>query len=92
MPAGEAGLTLRDLAAEGFPGSAQRREELALGKAGTVYLCHPFFVHAAQRYREKSPCFMAQPRLPPRERISLFRRGGGYSPVEQAIRHATSGL
>lgn len=89
-PAGEAGLTLRDLAADGFAGSAQRREELAVGKAGTVYLCHPFLVHAAQRHRGTSPRFMAQPPLIPREPIRLFRHDGAYSPVEQAIRNAIS--
>jgi len=84
-PAGEAGLTLRELAADGFGGSAQRREELALGKAGTVYLCHPFLVHAAQRHQGTAPRFMAQPPLMPREPISLYRTDGDYSPVEQAI-------
>lgn len=91
-PAGEAGLTLRELAADGFAGSAQRREELAMGKAGTVYLCHPFLVHAAQRHRGTAPRFMAQPPLMPREPISLWRRDGDHSPVEQAILNALSRL
>ncbi|MES2290286.1 MAG: phytanoyl-CoA dioxygenase family protein [Pseudomonadota bacterium] len=89
-PAGEAGLTLRDLAADGFASSAERREELALGNAGIVYLCHPFVVHAAQRHRGTAPRFMAQPPLMPREPISLHRQDGGYSPVEQAIVDAIS--
>ncbi len=89
-PAGEAGLTLRELAAAGFAGSAHRREALALGKAGTVYLCHPFLVHAAQRHRGTAPRFMAQPPLLPREPISLCRRDGDYSPVEEAILNAIS--
>lgn len=84
-PAGEAGLTLRELAADGFAGSAHRREALALGKAGSVYLCHPFLVHAAQRHRGTAPRFMAQPPLLPREPISLCRHDGDCSPVEQAI-------
>ncbi|WP_206376816.1 phytanoyl-CoA dioxygenase family protein [Sphingomonas sp. G-3-2-10] len=90
-PAGDAGLTLRELAADGFAGSAHRREELALGKAGTVYLCHPFLVHAAQRHRGTTPRFMAQPPLMPREPVSLCRPDGDYSPVEQAILNAISG-
>lgn len=90
-PAGEAGLTLRELAADGFAGSAGRREELALGKAGTVYLCHPFVVHAAQRHRGTAPRFMAQPPLMPREPLSLSRPEGAHSPVEQAILNALSG-
>lgn len=89
-PAGEAGLTLRELAADAFAGSASRPEELAVGKAGTVYLCHPFLVHAAQPHRGTSPRFMAQPPLMPREPISLFRQDGNYSPVEWAILNAIS--
>lgn len=89
-PAGAAGLRLRELAAGGFAGSAHRREELAVGTAGTVYLCHPFLVHAAQPHRGKTPRFMAQPPLMPREPISLSRTDGDYSPVERAILDAIS--
>jgi hypothetical protein len=89
-PAGEDGLTLRELAADGFAGSAHRREELAVGTAGTVYLCHPFLVHGAQRHRGAVPRFMAQPPLMPREPISLCRKDGDYSPVELAILKAIS--
>ncbi|TAJ74119.1 MAG: phytanoyl-CoA dioxygenase [Sphingobium sp.] len=84
-PAGEAGLTLRELAADGFAGSASRPEALAVGEAGTVYLCHPFLVHAAQRHRGTAPRFLAQPPLLPREPICLSRPTGDYSPVERAI-------
>ncbi|HEY5760669.1 MAG TPA: phytanoyl-CoA dioxygenase family protein [Steroidobacter sp.] len=84
-PAGEAGLTLRELAADGFATSANRPEVLAVGEAGTVYLCHPFLVHAAQPHRGQNPRFMAQPPLLPREAISLHRDDGQYSPVEQAV-------
>lgn len=84
-PAGEAGLTLRELAAGDFGGSAGRKEALAVGEAGTVYLCHPFLVHAAQPHRGTAPRFMAQPPLMPREPITLHRPDGDYSPVEQAI-------
>lgn len=65
-PAGEAGLSLRELAADGFACSAGRPEILATGEAGTVYLCHPFLVHAAQSHRGKEPRFLAQPPLLPR--------------------------
>ena len=90
-PAGEPGLSLRELAADGFAGSAHRREVLATGEAGTVYLCHPFLVHAAQPHRGTAPRFMAQPPLLPREPLSLCRAEGDYSPVEQAILEAISG-
>lgn len=87
-PAGEAGLSLRELAADGFAASAQRREVSAVGAAGTVYLCHPFLVHAAQPHRGSNPRFLAQPPLLPREPLCLDRASGEHSPVEQAIRNA----
>ena len=43
-PAGDAGRSLRELAADGFAGTAHCREVTASGAAGTVYLCHPFLV------------------------------------------------
>jgi hypothetical protein len=87
-PAGEKGMTLRELAADGFAGSAGRQEVLAIGQAGTVYLCHPLIVHSAQAHHGATPRFMAQPPLLPREPITLQRQDGRYSPVEQAIRQA----
>ena len=87
-PAGEAGLTLRELAADGFAGTAHCPEVAATGPAGTVYLCHPFLVHAAQPHRGTRPRFMAQPPLLPAEPLQLDRQDGTYSPVETAIRLA----
>lgn len=87
-PAGEAGLTLRELAADGFARSAHRREVLATGPAGTVYLCHPFLVHAAQAHRGTRPRFLAQPPLLPAEDQPPERAEGDSSPVERAIRLA----
>ena len=83
-PAGGAGLSLRELAADGFAESAHRREMLATGEAGTVYLCHPFLVHAAQPHRGRAPRFMAQPPLLPRNDDAI--RDDGCSPVEMAVR------
>jgi hypothetical protein len=59
---------------------------LATGPAGTVYLCHPFLIHAAQPHRGSTPRFMAQPPLYPAEPVTLERPDGAYSPVELAIR------
>jgi len=87
-PAGEAGLSLRELAGDGFAGSAGRDEVLATGQAGTVYLCHPFLVHSAQPHRGKTPRFMAQPPLLPRVPLHLDRPDSAYSPIEVAIRQA----
>ena len=61
-------------------------EVTATGLAGTVYLCHPFLVHAAQPHRGEAPRFMAQPPLIPKMRFELTRSDGNYSLVEQAIR------
>lgn len=60
-------------------------ETIATGPAGTVYLCHPFLQHAAQRHRGATPRFMAQPPLHPRLPLELNRNDGDYSPVEKAI-------
>ena len=90
-PAGESGLSLRELAANGFAETIARREILATGEAGTAYLCHPFLVHAAQPHRGVRPRFLAQPALPPAEPFLLDRPDGAYSPVEQAIRIALQG-
>lgn len=87
-PAGEAGLTLRELSADGFASTAHLPEVRATGEAGTVYLCHPFLVHAAQPHHGTRPKFMAQPPLHPAGQLSLDRAAGDYSPVELAIRRA----
>ncbi|BBK42950.1 phytanoyl-CoA dioxygenase [Allostella vacuolata] len=90
-PAGAAGLTLRELAADGFAGSAHRPETTATGSAGTVYLCHPFLVHSAQPNRAGRPRFMAQPPLLPAGPMDPWRTDGAASPVERAIRDALDG-
>ena len=87
-PAGDAGLSLRELAATEFSESAHRPVILATGLAGTVYLCHPFIVHAAQPHRGSRPRFLAQPPLLPAKPLSLDRADDACSPVEQAIRLA----
>lgn len=91
-PAGEQGLTIREMVSSGFGGSARRPEVLAAGDAGTAYLCHPFLVHAAQIHRGARPRFMAQPALLPRDgALDLARSAADASPVEMAIRIALSG-
>jgi hypothetical protein len=87
-PAGDKGLTLREMVGNGFGGTSARPEALATGEAGTVYLCHPFLVHAAQSHRGTQPRFMAQPPLLPRHPFELRRAAGAFSPVESAIRFA----
>lgn len=84
-PHGEAGLTLGELAAEGFDDTTHAEEALATGPAGTVYLCHPFLVHTAQLHRGNVPRFMAQPPLLPRAPLDPMRPEDQRSPVEEAI-------
>ncbi|MET0310915.1 MAG: phytanoyl-CoA dioxygenase family protein [Burkholderiaceae bacterium] len=72
-PAGEHGMTLREMAARNFGDTGERAEVLATGRAGTVYLCHPLLVHSAQPHRGTRPRFLAQPPLLPRgETVSLY--------------------
>lgn len=85
--AGAEGMTLRQLVGV-IEGIQPRPDVLATGPAGTVYLCHPFLVHAAQTHHGQTPRFLAQPPLLPREPLQLQRDDGDYSPVEVAIRQA----
>lgn len=64
---GEAGISLQDLAKEGFAGSDHCDIALATGEAGTVWLLHPFTVHAAQGHNGTRARFIAQPGLGFRE-------------------------
>ena len=85
LPYGEAGATLRQLSADGYASTAHCELALASGAAGTVFLCHPFLVHAAQPHHGTRPRFMAQPPLLP---IGDFDPALPPSPVQIAIRRA----
>lgn len=87
--AGEEGRSLGELARNGFAETAHCAEVPAIGSAGTVFLCHPFLVHAAQSHRGTRPRFMAQPPLLPTSgQLQLAREDDDYAPVEVAIRNA----
>jgi hypothetical protein len=85
-PAGEAGMSMVEISTAADAATAGLGEAIATGGAGTVYLCHPFLVHAAQMHRGTTPRFMAQPPLIPNAPCELMRRNGDYSMVEQATR------
>jgi len=85
LPYGAQGATLRQLSAEGYASTADCPEASATGLPGTVYLCHPFLVHAAQPHRGTTPRFMAQPPLVPN---GEFDPALPPSPVQIAIRRA----
>jgi hypothetical protein len=87
-PAGEQGMSALELAGKAVTATEGAKEILATGNAGTVYLCHPFLLHAAQQHRGRTPRFMAQPPLYSRVATELTRTNSDYSPVEQAIRQA----
>ena len=89
-PAGEHGLTLAELARDGFAASAHRPVVTATGDAGTVYLCHPFLVHAAQPHQGEHPRFLAQPPLLPVDPDN--RHPGDLSPVKEATARALGQL
>jgi hypothetical protein len=90
--AGERGLSSRAVSAAmdaaGRLDSPDRALALATGRAGDVYLCHPFLIHSAQPHRGREPRFMAQPPLMPTGLLELWREDGAYSPVERALRLA----
>ena len=84
-PEGEQGLTFMELA-QRLDSLPIQEESLATGKAGTVYLCHPFLVHAAQDHHGTSPKFMAQPPLLARTDFNIYQSENELCPVEKAIR------
>uniref|UniRef100_UPI003B3B7825 phytanoyl-CoA dioxygenase family protein n=1 Tax=Spirosoma sp. TaxID=1899569 RepID=UPI003B3B7825 len=84
---GDAGLSFMDLA-EKLDTLSHKEEVLAVGQAGTIYLCHPFLVHAAQAHRGLTPKFMAQPPLQLRNELNISDTSDEFAPVERAIRLA----
>ena len=86
-PAGENGLSFMEVAQQ-VTVTNWMPEVMATGQPGTVYLCHPFIVHAAQAHRGRNPKFMAQPPLLIKEPLQLQRDDKNYNPVEKAIRLA----
>lgn len=87
---GEWGLSFREVINSPACGPQDRPIVEATGRAGTVYLCHPFLVHAGQQHRGKTPRFMAQPRLVSRKEFLSPGKEALYSPVELAILRAVS--
>ncbi|WP_067531683.1 phytanoyl-CoA dioxygenase family protein [Nocardia crassostreae] len=83
-PFGTAGATLFDFDFDAI--AADLPKAYATGRAGDVYLCHPFLVHAAQPHHGRNPRFLAQPPLDLRQPCELDRADGDYSPLELAIR------
>ncbi|MBK6478995.1 MAG: phytanoyl-CoA dioxygenase family protein [Saprospiraceae bacterium] len=81
---GEAGLSFMELA-DKLQHLPLRKEITATGIAGTVYLCHPFLVHAAQQHRGTEPKFMAQPNLLSKRDFNINQPLELRCPIEKAI-------
>ena len=88
LRAGPDGLPSAEASALANRASVSRPIAAATGRAGDVYLYHPFLVHAAQSIRGTVPRFMAQPPRANREPFVLDRPDHAYSPVETSIRRA----
>jgi hypothetical protein len=86
-PYGESGLSFMEIAGK-LNTMPQRSECVATGGAGTVYLCHPFIVHAAQPHKGSDPRFLAQPALELKEPYTFSVDIEESPPVEKAIRIA----
>ena len=76
--------------------SKHRPVTLATGRAGDVFLCRPFLVHAAQPHHGRHPRFMAQPPLDPSSKFMLgpymlLVTDAASSPVGATIRAALHG-
>jgi hypothetical protein len=87
-PFGVSGTSFGDISARVTIASANRQEALAIGRAGDVYLCHPFLVHAAQKHSGTTPRFLAQPPLRSNNPFRLGRVAENCSPVELAVRRS----
>jgi Phytanoyl-CoA dioxygenase (PhyH). len=87
-PAGADGLTLKELLPHFEASASKRQEVLATGAAGSVFLCHPFLVHAAQRHHGTTPRFLAQPPLLPRGEHWIADIHSATHPVGRAISQA----
>jgi hypothetical protein len=86
-PAGDAGMDWLPAAQQAARASAHRPAVLATGRAGDVFLCHPFLVHAASwPHRGRSPRIIAQPGVALHGQYALRAEAGETPPpVQRAI-------
>jgi len=83
-PAGEAGLPFSAVTPGLPPSVLSRRTVEATGRAGDVFLCHPFIVHTATwPHRGSAPRLVAQPGVEVRDGFRID--GSDPSPVARAI-------
>jgi hypothetical protein len=86
-PAGDDGLSGFEASLLAAEATAHRPTALATGRAGDVYLCHPFLVHAASwPHRGRFPRIIAQPAVALHGQYELRAvPGTPPPPVEEAI-------
>ena len=83
VPAGDEGMPFPQAARLAAQASAARPTALATGRAGDVFLCHPFLVHAASwPHTGRQPRIMAQPGVALHDAFPLEPP---LSPVELAM-------
>jgi hypothetical protein len=84
-PFGERGVFFGDVVGHLPASTLQRSRAYATGRAGDVYVCHPFLVHRATwPHRGAGPRILAQPEIAHRQPFAL-RDGAGVCEVERAI-------
>ena len=84
-PYGQRGVFSGDVAGPLPASTFQRPRARATGRAGDVYICHPFLVHRATwPHLGAGPRMVAQPEIAHREPLAL-REGTEVCAVEQAI-------
>jgi hypothetical protein len=84
-PFGERGVFFGDVTGHLPASTFQRPRAQATGRAGDVYVCHPFLVHRATwPHRGTGPRMLAQPEIAHPEPFAL-RKGAGVCAVERAI-------
>lgn len=82
-PAGAAGMPFMQVSQLTDRASAHRPTALVTGRAGDVFLCHPFLVHAASwAHADRHPRLIAQPGV---HLYDAFPLVPPLSPVEAAM-------
>ncbi|MBL7254010.1 phytanoyl-CoA dioxygenase family protein [Paractinoplanes lichenicola] len=91
LPYGETGASGEVLSPLVAAASAHRPTVLGTGRAGDVFVCHPFLVHAAQPNHGTRPRFLSQPCISPTDNHMLKPYEGSDSPIARTIRQALNG-
>jgi ectoine hydroxylase-related dioxygenase (phytanoyl-CoA dioxygenase family) len=85
-PAGDAGMEWLPAAQQAARASAHHPTRLATGRAGDVFLCHPFLVHAASwPHRGHRPRMIAQPAVALHGQYALRAAPGETPPPVQQV-------